>query len=370
MENTLVSSWYNLHSTVPSSYVQPPDRRPGNAVLATDHKIPLIDLQGQDQHDIIRNIIKSSEEYGFFQVINHGVPKEVMDNALRIFKEFHAMPASEKISESSKDPNGSCKLYTSSGRKVQETLYWKDSLQHPCPPSPEFMQFWPQKPAGYREFIGKYTQELRTLGLKILDLISEGLGLGPKYFHGDLSANPVLISHHYPPCPEPSLTLGASKHKDPNLLTILLQQADISALQVFKDDAWIPVEPIPNAFVVNTGLMLQIISNGKLTGAEHRVITNSNTSRHTIAYFINPTKESLIEPAKPLLSATSSPPIYRSMTFGELLGNFLIKGPYFEPELRIEPSKPRIGGQNVMVINLSLKMSKFIFRAGVFRRLK
>ncbi|XP_020205021.1 protein DOWNY MILDEW RESISTANCE 6 [Cajanus cajan] len=333
MESKLLSSWYNLESTVPSSYVQPPDRRPGNAVLATGLNIPVIDLQGQDHDDIVRNIIKSSEEFGFFQVINHGVAKEVMDGALGMFKEFHGMPPDEKIRESSKDPNGSCKLYTSSGRNVQETLYWKDSLQHPC--YGEFLQFWPEKPQGYREVIGKYTQELRTLGLKILDLISEGLGLGPEYFHGNLTANPVMLSHHYPPCPEPSLTLGTSRHKDPNLLTILLQQAEISALQVFKDGAWIPVEPIPNAFVVNMGFMLQIISNGKLIGAEHRVVTNSNSSRHTIAYFINPTKETLIEPAKPLLNATSSAPIYRSMTFGELLGNFLSKGPYFEPELRI-----------------------------------
>ncbi|XP_027351435.1 hyoscyamine 6-dioxygenase-like [Abrus precatorius] len=339
METKLVSSWYNLLSSVPTSYVQPPERRPGNAVLATGLKIPVIDLEGQDRDGIIRNIIKSSEEYGFFQVINHGVPKEVVEDALRIFKEFHAMPCNEKIRESSKDPNGSCKLYTSSGRNGEDVArYWKDSLQHPCPPSGEYVHFWPEKPAGYREAIGKYTQEIRTLGLKILGLISEGLGLDPKYFHGDLTANSVVISHHYPPCPEPKLTLGTSRHKDPNILTILLQQAEIAGLQVFKDGAWIPVDPIPNAFVVNMGFMLQIISNGRLIGAEHRVVTNPSTARHTIAYFINPTNETLIEPAKPVLSATS-PPKYVSMTFGELHGQFLNKGPYFESEFRIQPSQ-------------------------------
>lgn len=68
MDRKLVSSWYNLHSSVPASYVQPPERRPGNAVLATNMKIPVVDLGGHDRADIIRNIIKSSEEYGFFQV--------------------------------------------------------------------------------------------------------------------------------------------------------------------------------------------------------------------------------------------------------------------------------------------------------------
>ncbi|MCI73716.1 hyoscyamine 6-dioxygenase-like protein, partial [Trifolium medium] len=50
------------------------------------------------------------------------------------------MPSNEKVSESSKDPNGSCKLYTSSGRNVEDVAkYWKDSLKHPCPPSGEFI---------------------------------------------------------------------------------------------------------------------------------------------------------------------------------------------------------------------------------------
>ncbi|KAL5095763.1 hypothetical protein RYX36_000090 [Vicia faba] len=101
-ESKYVSSWYNLHPKVPDSYVQPLDRRPCNAVISTNKTIPVIDLAGNDRDEIIRNIIKSSEEYGFFQVVNHGVAKELVDETLRIFKEFHALPADVKESESSK----------------------------------------------------------------------------------------------------------------------------------------------------------------------------------------------------------------------------------------------------------------------------
>jgi hypothetical protein len=85
------------------------------------------------------------------KVINHGVSKELMDDTMNIFKEFHAMPEVEKISESSKDPNGSCKLYTS--REINDKnciQYWRDTLRHFCPPSGEFMEFWPHKPTRYR----------------------------------------------------------------------------------------------------------------------------------------------------------------------------------------------------------------------------
>jgi len=64
------------------------------------------------------------------------------------------------------------------------------------------------------------------------------------------------------------------------------------------------------------------------------VVTNSSSGRYSIAYFVNPTKEALIEPAKPLISPTS-PPLFRSITFGEMLVNFQTKGSEFEEELRI-----------------------------------
>lgn len=334
MEHMLVSSWFHLSSSVPSSYVQPPENRPCNGkVVASGKTIPVVDLGLNDRAQTLQHIFKASEEYGFFQVINHGVSKELIDDTLNIFKEFHDMPAEEKIRESSRDPNGSCRLYTSREINNKDNVqFWRDTLRHFCPPSVEFMEFLPQKPAKYREVVVKYTQEMRTLGLKILGLLCEGLGLDPEYCYGGLSNSPSLLAHHYPPCPEPSLTLGAPKHRDPNLVTILLQEKDINALQVFKDGEWIVVEPIPYAFVVNIGLLLQIISNGRFIGAEHRVVTNSGVARTTVAYFIRPTNQQIIEPAKPLISFGARP-IYKSITFEEFLRNFMSNGPDIEPQL-------------------------------------
>ena len=110
------------------------------------------------------------------------------------------------------------------------------------------------------EIVGRYTQESRKLGLKILEMLCEGLGLSSGYFSEGLTENPLVLAHHYPPCPEPSLTLGTPKHRDPTLITILLQDKEINALQVFKDGEWIGVDPIPDAFVVNIGLLLQVCS--------------------------------------------------------------------------------------------------------------
>ncbi|KAK9945127.1 hypothetical protein M0R45_010657 [Rubus argutus] len=64
-----------------------------------------------------------------------------------------------------------------------------------------------------------------------------------------------------------------------------------------KCSAWLAVEPVPNAFVVNIGHTLQIISNGKLSRAEHRVVTNKKVSRMSVVSCIHPSGNCRIEPA-------------------------------------------------------------------------
>ncbi|XP_039030776.1 2'-deoxymugineic-acid 2'-dioxygenase-like [Hibiscus syriacus] len=151
----------------------------------------------------------------------------------------------------------------------------------------------------------------------ILELLCEGLGLESGYFEDDLSEALLLVANHYPPCPDPSMTLGLPKHCDPNLITILLQ-GGAYGLQVFKDGQWIGVQPLPNALVVNVGLQLRIVSNGKLKSVEHRVVTNSKVARTTVGLFISSCEDSVIQPAKSLTSA-AEPPLYRPFRYKEFL---------------------------------------------------
>ncbi|PQQ17838.1 hyoscyamine 6-dioxygenase [Prunus yedoensis var. nudiflora] len=135
----------------------------------------------------------------------------------------------------------------------------------------------------FRERVGACSTQVREVALNILQLISEGLGLEPGYFRDELSQVSLLSVNNYPPCPDPSLTLGLPKHCDPNIITILLQ-GNVNGLQVFKDGEWIGVEPLPNALVVNIGYQLQIISNGKLKCDEHWAVTNSRNARTSAAF--------------------------------------------------------------------------------------
>ncbi|KAG6593078.1 Hyoscyamine 6-dioxygenase, partial [Cucurbita argyrosperma subsp. sororia] len=319
-EVKFVSNWEGVQS-VPPDYVYPPEKRPGNVVVPMANAIPVLDLSTRDRPLLVRKILDASQEFGFFQVINHGVSRRVLEETTRIFKKFHAMSGAEKVKECSRDPNKSCRVYTSSENyRKEQTHCWRDALIFNCHPLDKYVHFWPQNPPKYREVVGAYCIAMRTLVLEILELVSEGLGLGRGYLGGEMSENPLMLVNHYPPCPNPSLTLGLSQHCDPSLITILFQE--VNGLQVLKDGQWIGVHPIDNAFVVNIGFVLQVISNGKLKAAEHRVVTNAKISRQSLTYLVYPKDEVTMEPAKCLINE-ANPPRYRALKFKDFQRNYL-----------------------------------------------
>ncbi|GAB2294154.1 hypothetical protein Dimus_036617 [Dionaea muscipula] len=313
---TLVSSWFS-HKIVPENYVFPAGKRPGELLVPAYETLPVIDLQkAHNRKDTIHQIMKACREYGFFQVINHGVEGELMDDAMSVFKEFFDLPAEDKSSLFSEDANEICRLYTSSYNYGKEEIhYWRDALKHSCTPLEECIQHWPQKPTRYRDVVGELSREVGKLGSRLIELICEGLGLERGYLAKGLSENMFLTVNHYPPCPDPSLTLGLSKHCDPNLITLLIQ-GDVPGLQVFKDGEWIAVLPLPHAFVVNIGYLFHVVSNGRLRSAEHRAVTNAMTARTSAAFFIYASDECVVEPARALLDADNSP-LYKAFRFDE-----------------------------------------------------
>lgn len=114
----------------------------------------------------------------------------------------------------------------------------------------------------FREIVGAYVIALKKMSMMILEHISEGLGLEPGYFANELSEGNVLTINQYPPCPDPSVTMGLPQHKDPTLInTVQATPVDVPGLQLLKDGKWLEFEMAPNAILVFIGNQLEVIIN-------------------------------------------------------------------------------------------------------------
>lgn len=95
------------------------------------------------------------------------------------------------------------------------------------------------------------------------------------------------------PVQRPDKVLGLKPHSDRSWITVFLQDELVEGLQFVKDEKWITVPVIPRVLVVNLGDQMQIMSNGIFKSPVHRVVTNTDKLRISVAMFneVEPEKE-------------------------------------------------------------------------------
>ncbi|XP_027184226.1 codeine O-demethylase-like, partial [Coffea eugenioides] len=162
-----------------------------------------------------------------------------------------------------------------------------------------------------RETLDQYSRELKILAIKVLEQMTKALGMKLEdmtmLFQEGMQS---LRMGYYPPCPQPELVMGLCPHSDATGLTILLQVNEVEGLQIKKAGAWVPVVPLPNAFTVNVGDILEIVTNGIYKSVEHRATVNLHNERLSIATFFAPKLDGDMGPA-PSLITPENPAIFR-----------------------------------------------------------
>jgi len=317
-------------ATVPPIFRHPPDPHAASASATTTldaDAIPVVDLGRPDPDQLVGLLRAAAETVGFFQVVNHGVPAELLAETLAAVRSFNEEPAEAKRPYYTRDPARRVRYHSNFDLFQSPAANWRDTLFLEMPAPPEEM------PPPCRAVVPEYTRQLRGLGARLLELLSEALGLHAGYLERDAGCldGMVLACHYYPPCPEPHLTMGTTRHSDPSFLTVLLQDG-AGGLQVLHAGRWADVPPRPGALVVNVGDLLQLVSNDRFKSVEHRVVAMSPAAaRVSVACFFRTTGAAASTRAYgPIAVATdeNEPPLprYRSVTVAEFLAHYRDKG--------------------------------------------
>lgn len=327
-------------STVPSKYILPVLERPNNTkhqeanVTKNNLKLPIIDfheLQGPNRPQVLESLANACEQYGFFQLVNHGIPSDVVSNMIDVGTKFFELPFEERAKYMSSDMRAPVRYGTSFNQNKDTVFCWRDFLKLMCHPLPDVLPHWPCSPVNMRNLAATYAKETKYLFLMLMEAIFESLGLVEssssaakkktteedevlKEFE---DGSQIMVVNCYPPCPQPDLTLGMPPHSDYGFLTLLLQD-EVEGLQIQFQDKWVTVEPIANSFVVNVGDHLEIFSNGKYKSVLHRVLVNSRKDRISVASlhslpFMRPVGPS------PKLVDESNPRLYKDTDFASFL---------------------------------------------------
>ncbi|KVI10843.1 Isopenicillin N synthase [Cynara cardunculus var. scolymus] len=293
----------------PKRFIALPPTPPGNHAtsIVTPPVIDITKLKRDVTRDMeLQRLAEAAKEWGVFLIQNHGVEDVVLDDAKNAVRGFFELSFEEKKasvgSYKSVDNMGYGKNFVNS---EDQPLDWIDRLAMKAAPgdpdeATNGLLIWPTKPANFRQTIETYVEKSREVLDGLLQDLAASLSLDEnaflQYFEPKQSEVKVRVNY-YPPCPRPDLAIGILPHSDASALTLLLEFGATSGLQVLKDNLWTTLQwPEDNSLLVNIGDLVEIISNGVFKSPWHRVRTQLDVERFSLAYFYNPPAKSEIGP--------------------------------------------------------------------------
>ncbi|CAM6011358.1 unnamed protein product [Sphagnum balticum] len=277
----------------------------------------------EDRQKVIKQIGDACEEWGFFQVLNHGMPLDLLDKGFANSHEFFNLPLEEKLK--CKHPKGSVPIPAG---------FMNDMISKGVPDAKEMMfiysetsfgarfNLWPEKPANFRLDVGSEIVNAATkTGLHMLGLVSESLGLPNEHLPALANAKPrsdMFYFLYYPATPDNPNAVGSTKHTDGNILTILAIDNQMPGLQIWRGEKWLPVTPVKGAIIINVGDVLQVWSNDKYKSVTHRVVNSPTKPRFSIPLLLGPGHDFVIEPLVEFINE-DHPPAFKPFVYKDYL---------------------------------------------------
>jgi isopenicillin N synthase-like dioxygenase len=301
--------------------------------------IPVIDLAGFRSGDrgaferVARELGAAARGIGFFSIVGHGIPRELIDATFAEARWFFALPDADKerISvRNSKDYRGYVRigeevLDPTKAPDVKECFNAGPDLAADDPDVVAGKPFaavnqWPDSPAFVATLKAYHAANLELVVL-LHRALAFDLGADETYFDTRFSrAVGILRLLRYPPHPGTfdGSQYGAGTHTDYGNLTLLAQDGTGGLEVRARNGSWIAVQPIEGAFVCNIGDCLMRWSNDVYVSTPHRVVNRAPRERFSIAYFGDPNADALVE-CLPSCLEPGKGPTYPPITYGDYL---------------------------------------------------
>ena len=310
----------------------------GAKAIALD-AIPVIDVAplGSGGTGGLRSVadalLAAAETIGFCYVTNHGVPGSLIDDVDRTARQFFALPEDAKQALKPVDRHrgflsvGQATMRGSARVDLKESFIWGVDID---PDDADYVNgnrmhgpnHWPAQLPEMRPLFNRYFAAANTCGRMLLRGFATAMDIAPDTFGRSFSKPVTRCSAVFYPPQSPDAAqdqFGVAPHTDYGVITVLYQDP-IGGLEVrTRDNEWVIATPIPGTLVINVGDLLARWTNDRFQSTPHRVVNRSGRERLSIASFIDPDYDTLIEPVVGAGDAAR----YLATTCGEyILGRF------------------------------------------------
>jgi isopenicillin N synthase-like dioxygenase len=304
------------------------------------------------QRSAVVDGVMTSLETGFVYT-SHDLSADLLDTAYAMLEQFFALSADEKQAAAVPGTNGQVG-YT--GLLVEtaassDTPDWKEMLNwgaalpdgHPLKARYPTQYRGPVLPEaqvpGITKVLVEFYDRLLDLQRRFLRVIAVGVGCHETFFD-QMTTNGTTLARaiHYPSMDlAPGDThVWAAEHGDINLITAL-PRATARGLQVKVGDglrtsggrgggatAWIDAVPPEDSVIVNTGIMLEHVTNGVVPQGIHRVVADPDQpgDRYSVVQFCHPAPWTILSPVPSCISP-ENPQRFAPIEAGDLLAQVL-----------------------------------------------
>ncbi|KAL0422420.1 UNVERIFIED_CONTAM: 2-oxoglutarate-dependent dioxygenase 19 [Sesamum latifolium] len=336
-------------NSIPSHFSYANDSRGSysDSILIVDFSLLASDNPDQ-RAKVLRDLDNACTEWGFFVLVNHGIPDSLLKAIIEASLEYFELPEEDKRryeAKSASDPikSGSGSVINTADQRIN---LWRDfvkSYVHPefhCPDKPHQLRynttesgstltplrilFWLTPLIILRDVLAEFSEKTRSVARKLLQDIGENLGLEKGYIDEVLkldSCFQLFAANYYPPCPQPDQAIGLPAHTDHGLLTFLIHNG-VAGLQIQHNGEWFNTNSPQNSILVNTADHLEILSNGRYKSVRHRAVVNNEATRISVVMANGAAPNAIVEPAGPLVEQDGRA-YYHPMKFIEYVETML-----------------------------------------------
>ncbi len=317
--------------------------------MTTAQTIPLLDLkdfvggQSQARADAFVEAFGSAlSEVGFFALTNHGVEQRLIDAAYGATEAFFALPEATKVQYEIAELKGQ-RGFTRFGKEhakdsVAPDLkeFWHLGRERPTAHPVGYPDnIWPREVPQFHPVMAALFQQLETCSGHLMKACARYLQQPEDFFEVQVAEGQTILRViHYPPVAEEATPASqrAAPHEDINLITLLCEATTPGLELLQANGEWLPIQTQPGQIVVDTGDMLQSLSNGLLKSTTHRVV-NPNRSRAPIGqrssrrfsmpFFVHPRPEFDLTPLPNCIERTEGNQLFPDQSAEQYLNQRL-----------------------------------------------